>query len=191
MPPKIDVTLVDVRPIPDALIPTMGFHLEVRNTSGEPATSCLLVCDVFMKVIEAGKSRELFWGTMRIPVKSKIDVGQTVPCHGRLACTYDVDLSVSRYLSVVGDEIPLKLVLYGNYTWGNQAGVLTDIVKEYALPASRWKKTVLEYYRDILWIAIRKDTCDELEKIIEKRHLHTHDEAIRSLMKESTKPAGR
>ena len=187
MPPKIEVTLTDVKPILEALIPIMGFHLEVRNASGEPASSCLLLCDVFMKVTLAGEKRELFWGTMPIYVNAAIPTGQSIQCIGRLECTYDVDLSVNRYLSVVGDEIPLKLVFHGTVTWGTASGIVTDIKKEYALPASRWKKMVLEYYKDIRWIAVRKDTLDDIKKIIDERQLHTHDEAIQALMKESNK----
>lgn len=191
MPPKIDVTVVDVRPIPDSLVPNLGFNLEVRNTAGDQASSCSLLCDVFMKVTEAEEEREFFWGTIPIYVKAAIPAGQAIECLGRLECTYDVELSVNRYLSVIGDEIPLKLVFHGTHTWATSTGIVTDIVKEYALPASRWKKMVLEYYKDIRWIAVRKDTLDDIKKIIDNRQLHTHDEAIQALMKESNKQAGR
>lgn len=188
MPPKIDVTVVGVSPIPDSLVPNLGFNLEVRHVSGEATTSCMLICDVFMKVTEKGMSKELFWGNMLIPVKTPIVPGGHVEkCVGRLECTYDIELSVTRYLSVVGDEIQLKLVFYGTVTYGTQTMILADISKEYALPASRWKKMVLEYYKDIRWIAVRKDTLDDIKKIIDERQLHTHDEAIQSLMKESNK----
>lgn len=187
MPPKIDVTVVDVRPIPYSLVPNLGFNLEVRNTAGEQVSSCSLLCDVFMKVTESGQKRDFFWGTIPIYVQSAIPAGQSIQCLGRLECTYDVDLSLNRYLSVIGDEIPLKLVFHGTITWGTASGIVTDIEKEYALPSSRWKKMVLEYYKDIRWIAVRRDTLDHIKKIIDEKQLHTHDEAIQALMKESNK----
>ena len=185
MPPKLTINIVDVKPVVDSLIPTMGFRLAITNSSGENATSCSLYGDVFIKVIEEDKPKELFWGTIHVIVPSSINVGQNVEHIGRLACPYDVDLSVSKYLNVVGDEIPIKVDFYGSYTFPSSpfTGLIPKISKEYALPSTRWRRMLHEYYRDILWIAVRKDTFEELKKILEERELHTHDEAIRSLLK--------
>jgi hypothetical protein len=182
----LEVNVLDVKPVLDALAPMMSFLVEIRNSSGEQATSCLLFSDVFIKVIEGGAPKELYWGTMQIPVASSVSVGQSVKLEGRLACTYDTDLTVSKYLSVLGDEMPLKLDFYGSYTYPSSpyCGHFGKIPKDYALPTSRWKKMILEYYRDILWIPVRKDTFEELKKIIEERHLHTPDEALKALLKE-------
>ena len=187
-PPKLTITVVDVRPIHDSLVPTMGFRLSISNTAGENATSCSLYVDVFMKVPEEGGSKDLYWGTMHVIVPSPINVGQTVEQIGRLVCPYDVDLSVSKYLSVVGDDIPLRLEYYGSYTFPSapHVGQIHKTSKDYALPASRWKRMIHDYYRDILWIAIRKDTFNELKKILKERELHTHDEAIKVLLNERT-----
>lgn len=186
MPPNLTITVVDVKPVPDSLVPTMGFRLAVTNSSGENATSCSLYGDVFMEVTEEEKPKGLYWGTIHVIVPSPINVGQSVECTGRLPCPYDVDLSVSKYLSVVGDEIPLKVEFYGSYTFPSSPfiGLIPKTPKDYALPSTRWKRMLHDYYKDILWIAVRKDTFEGLKKILEERELHTHDEAIRSLLKE-------
>jgi len=185
MPPSLTITIADVKPISDALVPTMGFTLSIMNGSGERADSCSLYCDVFMKVTEEDALKELYWGTMYILVPSVVDVGATVECMGRLKCTYDTDISVSKYLSVIGDEIPLKLEFYGSYTYPTSpfTGQIPRISKEYALPASRWMKMIHKYYRNIRWIAIKKDTLETLDGILEERELHTHDEVIKALLK--------
>jgi hypothetical protein len=105
-----------------------------------------------------------------------------------LPCTYDFDLTGSRYLHAVGDgEIPIVLLFSGTiFTRGtNGFGVEQvpwDCEAAYRLPVSVWHQMIDSYYPNSGWLRLDRDVLTELADFRSQHGLMTWEETVSVLL---------
>lgn len=177
--PNIDILVLSTKPVRDALAPTIEFEIQVANRSAEAIQDCLVNCEAYMKFPE----KPIYWGTTSISVGS---FNPTSPANRklRLPCGYDANLTVSRYLEMVGEgEIPIELHFWGTCFWGTQTAPIPLKTQSTSIPTSTWRSLVLAFYRNARWVMITPETLKTLEELRDEWQLHTYDEVIQELIK--------
>ncbi len=165
--------------------PTIVFRLRIR-CDGEPVEAMVLraqlriepqwraydsrqqslLYDMFGTPDRWGKTlHTLAWAD--IPVVVPAFAGQTEVDVG-VACTYDFDVTATRYLSAVNDgEIPVRLLFSGSVFRRSPEGFSAEQVPwececAYRMPASTWHDAMKACYGDAALIRVDRETFDEL-----------------------------
>ena len=105
-----------------------------------------------------------------------------------LPCTYDFEVTGSRYLHAVGEgTIPLTLLFSGTvFTKGvNGFGVQQvpwDCEASYQLPITVWQQMIASYFPNSGWIRLDHDVVDSLADFKARHGLTTWDETVQTLL---------
>ena len=105
-----------------------------------------------------------------------------------LPCTYDFDVTGSRYLHAVGDgTIPLALLFSGMvFTKGfNGFGVQQvpwDCEASYQLPVAVWKQMIASYFPNTGWIRLDHEVLAELAAYKSSHGLTSWEETVQTLL---------
>ncbi len=105
-----------------------------------------------------------------------------------LPCTYDFEVTGSRYLHAVGEgTIPLALLFSGTvFTKGtNGFGVQQvpwDCEASYQLPVSVWQQMIASYFPNTGWIRLDHDVLDALAAYKARHGLTTWEETVQTLL---------
>ncbi len=105
-----------------------------------------------------------------------------------LPCTYDFDVTGSRYLHAVGDgTIPLVLLFSGTvftkgiHGFGVQQ-VPWDCEANYQLPVAVWKQMMASYFPNTGWIRLDHDVLTELADFKSTHGLTSWEETVQTLL---------
>ena len=180
-----------------AAAPTVRFGL--RITSGGAAVRAI-VLDVQVRIAATRRAYprvaddrlfELFgarkdWGTtLRSllwtrttqsvpPFTGQTDVDLLVPC------TYDLDVTATRYLDALPDgEVPLEFLFSGTVFYSAEDGRLQtallswDLEAEYRLPVAVWRDTMDHHFPDSAWLRLDRASHDRLVAYKSRRALPT------------------
>jgi len=105
-----------------------------------------------------------------------------------LPCTYDFDVTGSRYLHALdAGDMPLNLLFSGTvFTRGsNGFGVQQipwDCEARYELPVSVWRQMMTSYFPGSGWIRLDQDVLDLLADYRARHGLMTWEETVRALL---------
>lgn len=207
--PELDFAVLDVAPLPHAAVPTLRFDVRIA-AAGAAIRSVVLETQIQIAARRRGydgatepRLFELFgeperWGstlrtllwtrtTQVVPAfTGETVVGLTVPC------TYDFEVTASRYLDAVRDgDVPLELLFGGTLFYAGEDGRLQtariawDREAEYALPARVWRETMDRWFPGGAWVRLGRDTFDRLQAHKARNALTSFDAALDSLLEEA------
>ncbi len=201
-----DFSVVDIFAEPYAATPQLTARLRIEEATGQTIHAIALRCQVRIepqrrRYEESDESglRALFgdrdrwvdtlkpflWmqaGAMVQGFTGITEVDLALPC------TYDFEVTGSRYLHAVGDgTIPLVLLFSGTvFTKGtNGFGVQQvpwDCEASYQLPVSVWQQMIASYFPHTGWIRLDHDVLDALAGYKARHGLTTWEETVETLL---------
>ena len=201
-----EFSVVDVFAEPYAAAPQLTARLRIQETSGETIHAIALRCQVRIEPQRRGYEeadetglRALFgdrdrWVDTLKPFLwmqcSSMVQGFTGITEVDLAlpCTYDFEVTGSRYLHAVGEgEIPIVFLFSGTvFTKGsNGFGVVQvpwDCEASYRLPVQVWQQMIASYYPHAGWIRLDHDVLTELAAFKAEHGLTTWEETVQNLL---------
>jgi len=199
-------SVVDIFAEPYAAAPQLTARLRIRETTGQTIHAIALRCQVRIepqrrRYEEADESglRALFgerdrwaetlkpflWMQSSAMVQGFTEITEVdLP----LPCTYDFEVTGSRYLHAVSEgTVPLALLFSGTvFTKGaNGFGVEQvpwDCEASYQLPITVWQQMVESYYPNTGWIRLDHDVLDSLAEFRSSHGLTTWEETLQTLL---------
>ncbi|MBD8869443.1 DUF6084 family protein [Nocardioides donggukensis] len=105
-----------------------------------------------------------------------------------LPCTYDFEVTGSRYLQALGDgTVPLALLFSGTVFTKGRAGfgveqVPWDCEAGYRLPVSVWQEMIASYFPGTGWLRLDHESIDALADYRTRHGLTSWEETVRSLL---------
>jgi hypothetical protein len=198
--------VVDVFAEPYAADPQLTARLRIHEATGQTVHAIALRCQVriepqrrrYEEVDESGL-RALFgdrdrWADTLKPFlwmqASAMVQGFTgvTEVDLPLPCTYDFDVTASRYLHGVGaGVVPLTLLFSGTVFTRGTTGfgveqVPWDCEASYQLPVAVWKQMIASYFPSTGWIRLDHDIISELADHKARHGLTSWEETVRSLL---------
>jgi len=203
-----DVTfaVVGVEPEPYSVTPVLNARLGIAAVGDDPIHTIALRCQVRIEpqrrhYDEADESglRALFgdrdrWADTLRPFLwmqcSAMVQGFTSVTEVDLAlpCTYDFDVTGSRYLHAVGaGDIPLVLLFSGTVFTRGSAGfgveqVPWDCEASYRLPVEVWRQMIEAYYPGSGWIRLDHEVLGALADFKARHGLTSWEETVQTLL---------
>ena len=205
--PDLDFEVTGVEAARNAVTPSLGFRLRVRNRSTEPIHNIALRCQV---QIESPKRRyaeherarlvDLFGDTSRWSqtLRSLLwtNTGTTVGPFDReiavelpVACTYDFNVAVAKYFDAIDDgDIPLLFLFSGTIFYTSDTGALQiqqipwTRERTNRLPVRVWKDMMSLYYPNTAWLCLRKDVFDRLHEYKMQHGIPTWEQTLERIL---------
>ena len=201
-----EFSVIDIFAEPYAAAPQLTARLRIQETSGQTIHAIALRCQVRIepqrrRYEEADESglRALFgdrdrwadtlkpflWMQCNAMVQGFTEITEVDLA---LPCTYDFEVTGSRYLHAVQDgTIPLALLFSGTiFTKGvNGFGVQQvpwDCEATYALPVTVWKQMIESYFPNTGWIRLDHGLIDSLADYKSRHGLTTWEETVQTLL---------
>jgi len=201
-----EFSVVDIFAEPYAAAPQLTARLRILESSGETIHAIALRCQVRIepqrrRYEEADESglRALFgdrdrwvdtlkpflWMQCNAMVQGFTGITEVDLA---LPCTYDFEVTGSRYLHAVTEgTIPLALLFSGTiFTKGvNGFGVQQvpwDCEANYALPVTVWQQMIESYFPNTGWIRLDHDVLDSLADFKSRHGLTSWEETIATLL---------
>jgi len=138
--------------------------------------------------------RSLLWTrtTQSVPpFTGQTDVDLLVPC------TYDLDVTATRYLDALPDgEVPLEFLFSGTVFYSADDGRLQtallswDLEASYRLPVAVWRDTMDHHFPDSAWLRLDRASHDRLVAYKSRRALPTWAAVIDELVPGPDEEAG-
>lgn len=199
-------TVLDIAARPYAAAPELTARLRIEEASGVQVHAVALRCQVRIEPHRRGYEldderglRALFGDRGRWPQTLK--PFQWMQCHTTvqgftgaaevdlaLPCTYDFDVTGSRYLHAVQDgSVPLTLMFSGTaFTRGDDGFAVQqvpwDCEARYELPVQVWRDMMAAYFPHTGWIRLDHDVLTELGDYRAKHGLVSWEETVTRLM---------
>jgi Family of unknown function (DUF6084) len=130
--------------------------------------------------------RSLLWTRMTRsvpPFTGETEVDLLVPC------TYDLDVTATRYLDALPDgEVPLEFLFSGTVFYAADDGRLQtallswDLEAEYRLPVGVWRETIDHHFPGSAWLRLDRASHDRLVAYRSRRALPTWAAVIDELL---------
>lgn len=198
--------VLDMRAAPYAAAPELTARLRVTEGTGTPVHAIALHCQVRIEPQRRGYDaqdeaglRALFdqrsrWSETLRPFqwmqcdttvqgfRDKTEVDLPLPC------TYDFDVTGSRYLHAVGGgSVPLSLLFSGTAFLRGQDGFAVqqipwDCEARYELPVAVWRQMIATYFPGTGWIRMDHDVVAALAAYRARQGLTSWDEAVTRLL---------
>jgi hypothetical protein len=106
-----------------------------------------------------------------------------------ITCTYDLEVSASRYFDALEDgEIPLEFLFSGTVFYAGADGRLQvgrigwDKDAEFRLPVSAWRDMIDRYFPDSAWLRLRRSEFDRLAAYRAKHTLLSWEQVVDRLL---------
>lgn len=192
-----------------AAVPTLRLALRIDSRGGLAIRSLLLDTQVQIAARRRGydedaeqRLAELFgtpdrWGTTLRTLPWLRTTVVVPPFEGAttvdldLPCTYDLEVTASRYFDALGDgEVPLELLFSGSVFYAGADGRLQTTrlawsqEADYALPVAVWRRTMDQHFPDSAWLRLGRQSFDRLSLYRARRGLGSWEEALDSLLGE-------
>lgn len=201
--PDLEFQIETVSPLRNAAAPTLVFKLQATNNAEETIHTILLNCQIMLEVTQRRYSaeeqeklldlfgkpelwdrslRRLFWTNVSATVPAftgSTILGLNVPC------TFDINVAATKYFSGLEEgEAPLLLLFSGTifYEGENRALRVAQIPWEkeavYRLPVRVWREMMDIYYPNSVWLNLRRDVFERLNRYKMQRGIPTFDQAL-------------
>jgi hypothetical protein len=107
----------------------------------------------------------------------------------QVPCTYDFDVSASKYLAALRDgEVPLELLFGGTVFYRGEGGLLQttmigwDREADYRMPISVWRAAMDMYFPGNAWLRLQRETFDRLHAYRAQNSLTSWEETVDRLL---------
>jgi Family of unknown function (DUF6084) len=202
--PSLSFSVEGAERVEHAAVPTIAFALGIASEL--PVRSVLL--DVQLQIAarrrpydDAAHDRlfELFgpveqWGTsLRTLLWTRATLvvppftGTTV-VELPIACSYDLDVTASRYFDALEDgEVPLEFLFSGTVFYGaplQAARISWESEAGYRMPVALWRETLDRYFNGTAWLRLPKRSLDRLAAHKSRHALATWEDVVDSLLPE-------
>jgi hypothetical protein len=212
--PELAFEVVQADRVEHSAVPTLCFVLRVDSVGGRPIRSLLLDTQIRIatrrRAYDAGSHDRLFelfgapadWGTN---LQSLLWTRTTtiVPPFGdsarvelHVACSYDLEVSASRYFDALEDgQVPLEFLFSGTVFYSNAAGLLQtvripwDLEAGFRMPVALWKETMAAHFPGSAWLRLDKERYDRLAAYRSREALPTWEHVVDKLLPEA-RPEG-
>ncbi len=198
--------VLDVVPQEHAAAPHLLFRLRISETSGEVVHALALRCQLRIEpqrrpydAEEQAGLTDLFgtsdrYGTTLKPFLWTHAVAMIQGFTGStevdlpVACTYDFDISGTKYLHALRDgDIPLILLFSGTVFTRGETGFAVEQLSWSSeapcrLPVSRWRTLMDLYFPGGGWIRLNREAIDALSRYRSARGLTTWEDTVTSLL---------
>jgi hypothetical protein len=207
---ELTFAVTDVVPERFAAAPNLLARIQVEETSGETVHALALRAQVRIEpqrrgyddteeraLLDLFGDRSRFAQTLRpFPWLHASTVAQgftgSATIDLPLPCTYDFEVSGTRYLHALRDgEIPLLFLFSGTvFTRGTTGFSVTQVPWDrearFRLPTAVWRDLMETHFPGSEWIRMRRDTVEALGHY---RHVHgqtTWDDAVTTLLEQAS-----
>jgi Family of unknown function (DUF6084) len=206
--PELRFAVASAEPLAYAATPSLKFGVEIEAPGGEPIRALLLDVQIQIAARRRGygveaqeRLLELFgtperWSTTlrTLPwLRSTLVVPPftgAVTAELTIACTYDLEVTASRYLAALdGGEIPLEFLLSGSVFYAASDGRLQmvripwDHEVSYGMPVAVWRQTMDAHFPHSAWLRLGRESYDRLCAYRARHALASWDAAIESLLR--------
>lgn len=202
--------VLDVRPQEHAASPHLLFRLRVTETSGEVVHAIALRCQLRIEpqrrpygAQEQAGLTDLFGTSDRYltTLKPFLWTHATAMVQGfegardfdlPVACTYDFDVSATKYLHALRDgDIPLVLLFSGTAFTRGATGFAVEqlswsLEAPCRLPARDWRRLMDLHFPGTGWIRLDRETIEALVRYKSERGLTSWEQAIAELLPAAT-----
>jgi hypothetical protein len=130
--------------------------------------------------------RSLLWThtTLSVPAfTGTTDVDLLVPC------TYDLDVTATRYFDALGDgDVPLEFLFSGTVFYSAEDGRLQtarlswELEAEYRLPVAVWRETMDHHFPGTAWLRLDRASHDRLVAYKARRALASWADVLDELL---------
>jgi uncharacterized protein DUF6084 len=203
---ELAFAVLDIAPEPYSLAPNLVARLRIEETSGDAVHAALLRCQVKIDaqrrpysdaeeaaLLDLFGPRQRWADTLRAFSwlhATALVQGFSGACEVDLVlpCSYDVEVSGSRYLQAVRDGVvPLELLFSGTVFARGGSGfevsqIPWDREARYDLPVATWRALMDQHFPNSGWLRLDVDTLDALGAYKSARGLTTWDETMASLL---------
>jgi hypothetical protein len=186
--PELRFSVRDGGVLEHAVVPTLRFAVEI-GTAGAAAQVRSVALNVEVRIaatrrryVEAERDKlfDLFgpseeWGRNLKTLHWTNLTVQVPPFTGTteielpITCTYDLEVSASRYFDALEDgEVPLEFLFSGTVFYTGADGRLQvgrigwDKDAEFRLPVTAWREMIDRYFPDSAWLRLRRAEFDRL-----------------------------
>ena len=200
--------LLNIAPEPYAVVPNLLARVRITESSGVPIHALALRAQVRIEPqrrrysdAEAAAMADLFgtrdrWAStlksfLWMQTNTTVQ-GFTSTCETDIAlpCTYDFDVTASKYLHALQDNktIPIAALFSGTvFTNGNSGRFGVEQIPwdrecSYEMPVQVWKDLVRLHYPNTGWVRLDHDTLAALARFKSDRGLIGFDEAVTDLL---------
>ncbi|WP_405776193.1 DUF6084 family protein [Streptomyces sp. NBC_00859] len=202
----LDFSVLDVVAEPYSAAPRLTARLRIEESSGERIHAIVLQCQVRIepqrRSYDAAEEEELrglfgerarwsdtlrpfLWMQCNTTVQgftgaTEIDLA--------LPCTYDFDVTGSRYLHALGDgAVPLTLLFSGTVFTKGTAGfgvrqVPWDCEARHPMPVAVWREMIGAHFPNAGWIRLDHDVIKEFAGFRARRGLISWEETVHTLL---------
>ena len=198
--------VVDVAPQQHAASPHLLFRLRVTESSGEVVHAIALRAQLRIEPqrrpydpLEQEALTDLFGTSARYSATLKhfLWTHATAMVQGfdgsrefdlPVACTYDFDVSATKYLHALrGENVPLVLLFSGTVFTRGATGFSVEqlswsLEARCLLPVSLWRALMDHYFPGAGWIRLDRATIDALARFKSERGLVSWDDALAALL---------
>jgi hypothetical protein len=202
----LEFTVADIVAEPYAAAPQLTARLRILETTGQRIHAIALRCQVRIEpqrrgydVADEGGLRGLFgerdrWAQTLKPFLwmqcSAMVQGFTGATEVDLAlpCTYDFEVTASRYLHSLGEgTVPLALLFSGTVFTRGTTGfgveqVPWDCEAAYALPVAVWQQMIASYFPHTGWLRLDRDVLTALADYRARHGLTSWEETVQVLL---------
>ncbi|WP_329140295.1 DUF6084 family protein [Streptomyces sp. NBC_01476] len=199
-------SVLDVVAEPYSVVPQLTARLRITDGSGERIHAVVLRCQVRIEPQRRQydeAEREGLRGLFGEPDRWKdtlkpflwMQCNTTVQGFSgsteadlALPCTYDFDVTGSRYLHALGDgEVPLTLLFSGTVFTKGGAGfavrqVPWDCEARHRMPVAVWRQMIASHFPNSGWIRLDQDVLDRVAGFRARRGLISWDETVSTLL---------
>jgi hypothetical protein len=210
--PELSFTVVDIVPEPYAAAPNLLARLRIEETTGDQVHALALRAQVRIEpqrrryddteeqaLLDLFGDRSRFAQTLKpFPWLHASTVAQGFTGSTEIAlvlpCTYDFEVSGTRYLHALRDgEIPLLFLFSGTvFTRGTTGFSVSQVPWDreaaFRLPVTVWRDLMEEHFPRTEWVRMRRDTVDALAHYRHVRGLTSWDDAVTTLLADADDP---
>jgi hypothetical protein len=207
---ELTFTVVDVVPEPYAATPNLLARLRVEETTGAQVHALALRAQIRIEpqrrryddteeraLLDLFGDRTRFSQTLRpFPWLHASTVAQGFTGASTIElpipCTYDVEVSGTKYLRALrDDDIPLLFLFSGTVFTRGATGfsvsqVPWDSEARFRLPVRVWRDLMESHFPGTEWIRMQRDTVDALAHYRHVRGLTSWDEAVTTLLAQAS-----
>jgi Family of unknown function (DUF6084) len=207
--PRLQFAIEDGGVLDYAAVPTLRFGLRVSSSGSAPIRSVALnvqlriaatrrayadadrerLVELFGRASDWGRNlRSLHWTNLALTVgpftgSTLVDLPVT--------CTYDLEVTASRYLDALEDgEVPLEFLFGGTVFYSDPAGSLQvrpiswNEEAGFRLPVSAWREMMERHFPGHAWLRLGRDTFDRLNAYKARNTLLTWEDTVDALLRE-------
>lgn len=205
--PVPSFAVLGARALDYAAAPTLAFRMRASESEGHEVYTIALSAQIHVdpaqrsydpttreRLVELFGAPERWAATTRSFLWQRTDV--LVPSFAdetefdlQVPCTYDQEIAATKYFSSLPDgEVPLTFHLSGTIFYRGEHDRLQLVQVPWAcsapfrMPVGVWQELVDRYYPMSGWVALHRDTLDQLGRYKADRGLPTFDACVAELL---------